>query len=129
MRVIVMAEWDDSVPVTLLGLLLADLALVAQEQSSEELTAVVQQLKQAADLHWSDRPERGRWAWQVAIAQLQQLLEDHPEMRGQLVAWAESEEEPLQRGSRRLRQWSTRPRQHLPRIAGLGRYGGRAYEY
>ena len=129
MRVIVMAERDYSVPATLLGSLLADLALLAQEHASEELTSVVQQLKQAAELHWGDRPDLARGAWQVAAAYLQRLLEEQPELRARLVAKSEPIEEPIQRAPRRPRQWSTRPRQHLPRIEGLGRFGGRAYEY
>jgi len=125
-----MAERDYSVPATLLGSVLADLALLAQQHESEELTAVVQQLKQAADLHWGDRPERARWAWQAAMAQLQQLLEENPELRGQLVSRAEPVEEPSsRRSSRSIRKWSTRPQRHLPRIEGLSRQGGRAYEY
>ena len=75
------------------------------------------------------RPELARGAWQVAAAHLQRLLEEQPELRARLVAKSEPIEEPTRRAPRRPRQWSTRPRQHLPRIEGLGCYGGRAYEY
>ncbi len=121
---------DYSVSATLLGAALSDLALLAQDLQLDELTEVVQMLHRAADLHWSTRPEQARDAWVVATARLQTLLEENPELRSRVMATALLEEpvEPQPR-QRSTRSWSTKPRRHLPRIGGLGRDGGRAYDH
>lgn len=120
---------DYTLSATLLGTALADLARLAQEMGSEELTAVVQQLHQAADVHWGDDPRLSTRLWMVATARLQQLLEDEPQLRQRVMALGAPIEEPVEVRPRQkaIRTWSTKPRRHLPRL-DLHWDGGRAYE-